>query len=193
MMKNLLSTFFFFVPILTFAQISDLEIRNLKSGKVIQDASPIYHLPYQKGKSFWVIQGYNSSFSHKGEISLDFKMPIGTPIFSARKGKVVALRNDGKIGGLKQAYLSEGNFVQIAHEDGSIAIYWHLQENSVPVKIGDQVDVDTQIGRCGNTGYTAFPHLHFQVYDNQDNNIPTRFKTKKGIRYLRPLKRYKSI
>jgi murein DD-endopeptidase MepM/ murein hydrolase activator NlpD len=179
-----------FVPIAVNAQLTDDAIHYLKSGKAAVDTSPIYELPFSVGKKIRLIQAYNSAFSHKGEISLDFKMPIGTKIFAARSGTVVGFRNDSKIGGLKNAYLSEGNYVQIVHDDGSSAIYWHLQENSVPVKIGDIVTTSTCIGRSGNTGYTAFPHLHFQVYDKDRKEIVTRFRTQKGTLYLRPLKKY---
>lgn len=177
-------------PYFTDAQLSDAAIHHLKSGRIAKDSSPIYELPYGAGKKIRLIQAYNSKFSHKAEIALDFKMPIGTEIFAARSGTVVGFRNDSKIGGLKNAYLNEGNYVQIVHEDGSSAIYWHLQENSVVVKIGDIVTTRTCIGRSGNTGYTAFPHLHFQVYDADGREVATRFKTQKGIIYLRPLKKY---
>ncbi len=70
-------------------------------------------------------------------------------------------------------------------------MYWHLQKDGVLVNIGDTVKQGQLIGYSGNTGYTAFPHLHFQVYDATGKNIATRFETKKGITYLRPGKWYK--
>jgi murein DD-endopeptidase MepM/ murein hydrolase activator NlpD len=49
----------------------------------------------------------------------------------------------------------------------------------------------------GNTGYTAFPHLHFIAWKFNDKGqwqqIATRFRTKKGVKYVRPWKWYRSI
>ncbi len=175
------------------AQLTDGEIRNLKSGKVKPDNSYIYNLPFAKSSKFLLIQAYNSKLSHKNEISLDFKMKKGSKICAARGGVVTAVKKDSDAGGLKDEYLSEGNHIIIKHTDGSEAMYWHLKKDGVVINVGDTVTQGQHIGYSGNTGYTAFPHLHFQVYDAAGKNIATRFKTKKGILYLRPGKWYKRI
>lgn len=133
-----------------------------------------------------MIQAYNSKMSHKGELSLDFKMKPGTVICAAREGIVLALKKDSDVGGLKDEFLSQGNHIIIQHSDGSKAMYWHLQKDGVLVAVGDSVEKGQQIAFSGNTGYTAFPHLHFQVEDSNGKEIATRFQTKKGIIYLRP-------
>ena len=186
---------FLFVSTCTFcsAQLTDQEIRNLKGGKVKPDNSYVYHLPFAPGSKFLLIQAYNSKMSHKDELSLDFKMKQGSKICAAREGIVQTLRKDSDHGGLKPAYLSEGNHIIIRHADSSTAMYWHLQKDAVLVNIGDTVVKGQHIGFSGNTGYTAFPHLHFQVQDKNGNDIATRFSTKAGIIYLRPGKWYKAI
>jgi len=188
-----LFSFFSLVHLATIAQLSDNEIRDLKSGKLKPDNSYIYSLPFAKGSKFLLIQAYNSNMSHQNEISLDFKMKKGSKICAARAGIVTAVKKDSDVGGLKDEYLSEGNHIIIKHDDGSEAMYWHLQKDGVLVNIGDAVTQGQLIGYSGNTGYTAFPHLHFQVYDKNGKNIATRFYTKKGGIYLRPAKWYKQI
>lgn len=173
------------------AQLSDEEIRNLKGGRVKPDNSYIYSLPYAKGSKFLLIQAYNSKMSHRNELSLDFKMKKGSKICAARAGFVTAVKEDSDVGGLKDAYLSEGNHIIIKHSDGSEAMYWHLKKDGVLVNPGDSVAEGQHIGYSGNTGYTAFPHLHFQVSDVNGKNIATRFRTKKGVHYLRPGKWYR--
>lgn len=173
------------------AQLTNAEIYNLKSGKVKPDTSYIYYLPFAKGNKFLLIQAYNSDMSHKNEISLDFKMKKGSKICAARGGMVTAVKEDSEEGGLKDDYLSKGNHIIITHNDGSQAMYWHLQKDGVLVNEGDTIIQGQHIGYSGNTGYTAFPHLHFQVYDKDGKNIATRFYTRKGIIYLRPGKWYK--
>ncbi|MEO6253895.1 MAG: M23 family metallopeptidase [Ferruginibacter sp.] len=175
------------------SQLTDREIRDLKSGKVKPDNSYIYYLPFAKGSKFLLIQAYNSKMSHTKELSLDFKMKPGTKICAARDGIVIAIKEDSDIGGLNNNYLNDGNHIIIRHEDGSVAMYWHLQQNGVLINAGDPVKKGQLIGYSGNTGYSAFPHLHFQVQDKNGNDIATKFLTKQGIIYLRPSKYYRSV
>lgn len=177
----------------THAQLPDSQIRDLKSGKVKPDNSHIYNLPFAKGSKFLLIQAYNSKMSHQNELSLDFKMRKGSKICAARGGIVTAIKKDSDVGGLKEEYYSQGNHIIIKHNDGSTAMYWHLQYNGVLVNVGDTVQQGQHIGYSGNTGYSAFPHLHFQVQNVEGRDIATRFYTKKGVIYLRPGKWYKNI
>lgn len=170
-------------------------VEDLKAGRFTNDSSYIYTLPFEKGKKVFLIQAYDSKMSHKGEFALDFKVKEKTKICAARDGIVIASRKDSDKGGLKPEHLSDGNYISIQHVDGSVAHYWHLQKEGVFVKTGDTVKARQWIGYSGNTGYSAFPHLHFEVqgYDASGNyqQIPTRFYTKKGVIYLRPGKFYR--
>lgn len=177
----------------SFSQLSDAEIRDLKAGRANPDKSHVYSLPFAKGDRFLLVQAYNSKMSHTNEISLDFKMKKGSKVCAARGGVVTAIKEDSDEGGLKDDYLSKGNHIIIKHNDGSEAMYWHLQKEGVLVNAGDTVLQGAFIGYSGNTGYTAFPHLHFQVYNKDGKNIATRFHTKKGITYLRPGNWYKRV
>ena len=167
----------------------------MKSGRVKKDTSYVYWLPYGPCKKFLLIQGWQSNMSHKGELSLDFKMKTGTSIYAAREGIVTEVKEDAEQGGLKDEFLDDGNHIVISHNDGSVAGYWHLQHNGALVSLGDTIKKGQLIALSGNTGYSAFPHLHFWVYKNEGGfkTIPTRFVTKKGVIYLRPGRYYKSM
>jgi murein DD-endopeptidase MepM/ murein hydrolase activator NlpD len=175
----------------------EYSIRDLKEGKFKTDSSYIYSLPFENRKKVFLIQAYESSFSHKNERALDFKVKNGTRICAARDGVVIAMREDSDRGGLKDENLSDGNFISILHNDGSVAHYWHLQKEGALVNNGDTVTTGQLIGLSGNTGYSAFPHLHFEVqgYDSNKNyrQLPTRFYTNKGIIYLRPGRFYRTV
>ena len=192
-MKFLFILSFLLSPVAAFCQLTDHEIRGLKTGRIKDDTSYVYWLPYSANEKHLFIQGANSKFSHKAELSFDFKMKMGTDICAARDGVVIETKADSDKGGLKDEYLSEGNHIIIQHNDGSIAQYWHLQQNGVKVRIGESVKQGQVIGSSGNTGYTAFPHLHFQIIDMNGKEILPRFKTKKGILYLRPGRSYKCV
>jgi murein DD-endopeptidase MepM/ murein hydrolase activator NlpD len=191
------------IPAITFSQ-NQYSIHDLKAGKFTEDSSYIYRLPFENKKKVFLIQAYESKMSHKGEMALDFKLKKGTKICAARDGVIIATRKDAGKGGLKQQYLMEANYISVQHNDGSVAHYWHLQKNGVNVSVGDTVKTGQHIGYSGNTGYSAFPHLHFEVQarlpDRQDYNtagnfvqIPTRFYTSKGVIYLRPGKFYRTV
>lgn len=172
------------------------EVKRLQKGKIKDDSSYVYGLPYEEGKSHLIVQGYFSSFTHRERAALDFKMKRGTKICAVRDGVVVRLKEDGDRGGLKRKYRPYGNYVIIQHADSSRAGYWHLQKDGVLVNVGDTVKKGQVIGISGKTGYTAFPHLHFIVWSSdatrQWRQVPTRFKTSKGIKYLRPLRKYRN-
>ncbi|MBS1610049.1 MAG: M23 family metallopeptidase [Bacteroidetes bacterium] len=170
------------------------EVRLLQKGIIKDDTSYVYELPYEKGKSHLLAQGYFSRFSHKERAALDFKMKRGTKIVAARDGIVVRVKEDGDRGGWNRKYRSYGNNIVIQHADSSRAGYWHLQKDGALVNVGDTIKKGQVIALSGKTGYALFPHLHFIVWNFDKNGnwrqIPTRFKTRKGIKYLKPLRRY---
>ena len=169
------------------------QVKQLQKGIIKDDTSYIYALPYEEGKTFRVIQGYFSRFTHKERAALDFNMKRGTKICAAREGVVVRVKEDGKKGGLDKKYRADGNNIVIQHPDGSRAGYWHLQYNGALVNVGDTVKKGQVIALSGKTGYAFNPHLHFLVWRSSGGNwqqVPTRFQTSKGIKYLRGWKRY---
>ena len=169
------------------------QVKLLQKGIIKDDTSFVYHLPYETNKKRLLVQGYFSKYSHKNRAALDFKMRRGTVITAARNGVVIRVKEDGTKGGWNKKYRPDGNVVVIEHADGSRAGYWHLQFNGVLVNVGDTVKQNQPIALSGKTGYTLFPHLHFLVWrtnNNQWQQVATRFKTSKGIRYLRPMRKY---
>jgi urea transporter len=58
-----------------------------------------------------------------------------------------------------------GNTVIIKHDDHLYSSMSHLKEGSIQVKEGDSVKEGDEIGRCGNSGRSPYPHLHFQVQE----------------------------
>lgn len=171
------------------------QVKLLQKGVILDDTSYVYGLPFEEGKSFRVIQGYFSKFTHKERAALDFNMNRGTNITAARGGIVTRVKEDGKKGGGSRKFRSEGNNIIITHEDGSRAGYWHLQHNGAMVKVGDSVKTGRVIALSGKTGFAFVPHLHFMVWTNHRNGwqqVPTRFKTSTGIKYLKSWKKYKN-
>jgi len=172
------------------------EVKALQKGTIRDDSSFVYALPYENRTSHLLIQGYFSHFSHKERAALDFKMKRGTKILAARDGVVVRVKEDGNKGGLNKKYRPYGNNIVIQHADGSRAGYWHLRHNGALVNVGDSVKQGQVIALSGKTGYAALPHLHFLVWifnaHGDWQQVPTRFQTSKGIKYLRSMRKYRS-
>jgi murein DD-endopeptidase MepM/ murein hydrolase activator NlpD len=195
-----LMKYYLFIPFLIFSGCSvsknpvRQQVKQLQKGIIKDDTSYVYALPYKEGKTFRVIQGYFSRFTHKERAALDFNMKRGTTITAAREGVVVRVKEDGTVGGLKKKYRPHGNNIVIEHPDGSRAGYWHLQHNGAMVNVGDTVKKGQVIALSGKTGYAFTPHLHFLVWRSgggQWQQLPTRFQTAKGVKYLRGWGRYK--
>jgi murein DD-endopeptidase MepM/ murein hydrolase activator NlpD len=171
------------------------QVKLLQKGIITDDTSYIYGLPYEEGESHRIVQGYFGTWSHKERAALDFKMNRGTKITAARDGVVVRVKEDGDRGGWSKKYRQYGNNIVIQHADGSRAGYWHLQKDGSLVNVGDSVKKGQVIALSGKTGYAAMPHLHFLVWNfdtrGQWQQVPTRFQTSNGAKYLRSMKKYR--
>jgi murein DD-endopeptidase MepM/ murein hydrolase activator NlpD len=171
------------------------QVKLLQKGVIRDDTSYVYELPYETGKKHRLVQGYFGRWSHKERAALDFKMKRGTNITAAREGVVVRVKEDGDRGGWRKKFRAFGNNIVIQHPDGTRSGYWHLQKDGALVIVGDSVKKGQVIALSGKTGYAAIPHVHFLVW-NFDNNrqwqqVPTRFRTEKGNIYLRTWKKYR--
>jgi len=58
-----------------------------------------------------------------------------------------------------------GNTVIIRHDENLYTSLSHLKEGSIRVREGDPVREGDEIGRCGNSGRSPYPHLHFQIQE----------------------------
>lgn len=72
-----------------------------------------------------------------------------------------------------------GNFVVIRHAPGEYSFLAHLVPDQITVRVGQQVARGELIGRCGNSGHSTEPHLHFQLQDHPNvflaMGLPLRF------------------
>ncbi len=82
---------------------------------------------------------------------LDFRGPIGAPIYAAAPGRVSFV-------GQRSGY---GNCVEIDHGNGLQTRYAHM--SGFRTQVGRQVRSGEVIGLIGSTGRSTGPHLHFEV------------------------------
>ncbi len=155
----------------------------LGSSVAVHDDAYVYTLPFAPDSAYRVTQGYNGSYSHTGpdQYAIDFKMPVGTPVYAAREGMVVKAKVDSTTGGPNRSYLNSANYILIRHADGTLANYAHLRKNGTRVTVGQNVRAGELIGYSGNTGFSSGPHMHFSVFKtrngSQRETVPVFFKT----------------
>lgn len=85
---------------------------------------------------------------------LDIANAVGTPIYAASDGVVIA-------SGPTPGY---GMWVKIRGGDGTVTLYGHIDTTTVAV--GDRVVAGDQVATMGNRGNSTGPHLHFEVHVN---------------------------
>lgn len=60
-----------------------------------------------------------------------------------------------------------GNYIVLDLGGGVYALLAHLQRGSVEVRLGQRVRRGERLARCGNSGNSTEPHLHFQLMDHR--------------------------
>ena len=111
--------------------------------------------------------GYRSDpFTKKPRMhwGMDFTAPKGTPVYATGDG--VIRRADNKASGY-------GKHIRIKHGFGYLSLYAHL--NKYEVKKGQKVKRGEVIGYVGNTGRSAGPHLHYEIFKDGRKINPLNF------------------
>jgi hypothetical protein len=121
--------------------------------------------------------------THRGNgRELDHYYCWNEKILAPADGRVVAAVDglpDQAIGTTNTAQ-PDGNHVILDLGNDEYALLAHLRQRSVRVKTGDRVSAGTELGRCGNSGNTSEPHLHFHLQNHprfgQGDGLPAFFK-----------------
>ena len=98
--------------------------------------------------------GYVTSRFSGGHRGVDLVVPLGASVSASDGGTIIYT-------GFSSSY---GNHVKIRHNDGFVTLYAHL--NSISVQYGDKVYQGQEIGKCGSTGNSTGPHVHFEIIKN---------------------------
>lgn len=139
------------------------------------DEAHRYRLPFSAGDPIHIGQGFGGSYSHnspQSRYAVDFSLPVGTPVLAARDGTVMDIaRWFHQTGEDLERDGPRANHVRILHDDGTMAVYAHLDYNGVEVEPGQRIEAGELLGRSGNTGYSTGPHLHFAIQANRDMQL----------------------
>ncbi len=114
---------------------------------------------------------------HRGNgRALEDHYAFDAPFYAVAAGRVVEVRDgqpDNPIGKIGDQH-DKHNGVAIDHGDGELSWYVHARAGTITVKQGDQVERGQLLGRIGNSGSTAVPHLHFAYVAYTCLSVPWR-------------------
>lgn len=153
----------------------------------VHNASQAYRAPFAVAREHRISQAYPYAITHTtadSQHAVDIAMPIGTDVYAARGGTVIDVASTNFRGGLDTSQQgAQANVIRILHDDGTYAIYAHLNWNSIRVRPGDLVQRGQYIADSGNTGFSTGPHLHFAVIRNAGmrlESVPVVFEGPDG-------------
>lgn len=142
-----------------------------------------YRAPFAVANDYPISQTFPVGITHRtpdAYYAVDIAMPIGTNIYAARGGVVFEVASTNFRGGTDpEQDAAAANIVRVMHDDGSHAVYAHLNWNSIRVRPGERVERGQYIADSGNTGFSSGPHLHFAVMLNRGmrlESVPVTFE-----------------
>jgi len=145
-----------------------------------------------------ILQGFHGPYTHFDgsvckslnlEYAVDFSLPVGALVLAARSGMVKAISTYScwsYVGKDVQRHIKDGgtNFICLAHDDGTTAVYSHLAFKGEMVYLDQYVEEGMPLARTGLSGALGpVPHLHFHVSRLEKGKtctIPVSFKDYNG-------------
>ncbi len=118
---------------------------------------------WQHAWDFVVTGEDGRQFRNKGDFPQDY-FCFGKSVLAPAAGTVTEIRDniaDNDIGNVN-LHNNWGNSVIIKHDEYLYSSLNHLKSGSVCVKEGENVSAGQKIGETGNSGRSAYPHLHMQ-------------------------------
>ncbi len=106
-------------------------------------------------------------FKDSGDFAKDY-FCFGKAVLAPADGTVAEVVNDVQDNTIGDVNTEDnwGNTVIIKHNDYLYSKLSHLKFQSAEIKPGDSVKKGQFIARCGNSGRSPYPHLHFQFQNN---------------------------
>ena len=116
-----------------------------------------------RGDQFVLVSGFGprrSPFTHELErhTGIDLAAPAGTPVHATADGTVVFA---GHYPPGRSEWWRLGNLVIVENGAGFVTLFGHAEE--LAVKAGQRVKRGDRLATVGNSGWSASPHLYYEV------------------------------
>ena len=129
--------------------------------------------------------GQLTHFFHGNYHAIDFKCPVGTPLYSPVNGVIVDVNDsisDGtEVSGIAASNMFQWNSIMMRVEDESVDAttdplyveFVHIKTDSCVVQVDDKVKKGQLICRSGSVGFSPEPHLHLAAYRSNGDDAAT--------------------
>ncbi|MGH6767476.1 MAG: M23 family metallopeptidase [Xanthobacteraceae bacterium] len=106
----------------------------------------------------------------KMHTGVDWRAPMGTPIYASGNGLVEKLGWEG----------GYGRYIRIRHANGYQTAYGHMSAYARNMAVGKRVRQGQVIGYVGSTGLSTGAHLHYEILVNGRFVDPMRIRLPRG-------------
>lgn len=142
--------------------------------------------PQRYAYDFVMVDESGKTFSGNGKRLQDYYC-YGKEILAPADGEVVSMADghpESRVygGGRIECRAKDirGNFITLKHNEKEFSTIAHLMPNSITVTLGQKVVRGQIVARCGNSGNTSEPHVHFQLNDGRSffasAGLPIKFR-----------------
>jgi murein DD-endopeptidase MepM/ murein hydrolase activator NlpD len=144
------------------------------NGGVDKELSHSWVIPSQRyAYDFLIIDNNGKSFSGDPK-KVENYYCYGQNIIAPEDGIVVSVCDkweDSKVygNGTLDNLIKDicGNSITIKHNESEYSFIAHIMPKSILVNVGQQVKKGEVIAKCGNSGHSTEPHIHFQLNDGK--------------------------
>ena len=121
----------------------------------------------------WRNRPYSNQLQfHQG---IDYGAPYGSPVVSVGNGIVTRVVSGCVDLGNIFCGGQMGNWIEVDHGNGAIAVYGHLKNSSIAVKEGMKVGKNQNIAQVGSSGWSTGAHLDFRLKINGEYEDPAMY------------------
>ncbi len=161
-----------------YEMIDDENVHLDSAGSVIPVTEPWHVITQGFGMTAWARAGHYGGRPHN---AVDLRCRTGTEIVAAADGKIKRIGRTTT----NEPHLNwAGNFVEIQHKNGNWTRYCHLasirdkieiekdgKKKKVKFEKGVEIKAGQKIGVCGGTGGNWPIHLHFQLFNAENQAL----------------------
>ncbi len=167
-------------------------------GSVKQNSHSWEILTQRYAYDFVIADEGGKTFKNDGKELTDYYC-FNKEILAPADGKVVKINNLVRdypgVGDLSVDWKVidfRGNFIIIEHSTDEYSFIAHIRKNSFLVNEGDWIKKGQVIGRCGNSGHSTEPHIHYHLQNRKTmwfaTGLPVKFNNveveDKGLSYI---------
>ncbi|HEY3255036.1 MAG TPA: urea transporter, partial [Polyangiaceae bacterium] len=130
--------------------------------------------PWQHALDLEIVDVDGFPFRASGTALGDYHC-FGQPVLAPGEGVVVGVHDGAPDGSPGDQDLARpwGNALVIQHAPALFSVLAHLQRGSIHVVVGRHVAAGEPVARCGSSGRSPRPHLHFQAQATPVLGAPT--------------------